>query len=321
MNKNKKIVVPGILTNKKIAVLCGGVSQERGISLKTGNAIYKSIKSLGLKVTKIDIKNDAIRKLSARKIDIAFIALHGEYGEDGVMQGLLELAGIPYTGSGVLSSALAMDKIFTKKIFVYHNLPVAEYEIVKKDNRKNFLLRLKLPVVVKPSKQGSSIGVSIVRETKALKRAIDVAFKYSEEILIEKYIRGRELSVGILDRMALPVVEIIPAGTRGFYDLKAKYDEGGSIHVIPAGISKIQYKKAQELALTTHNIFGCKGVTRTDMILNKSGKLYVLEINTIPGMTMTSLVPEAAEAAGISFSQLVLKILASALKSENSKKK
>ncbi len=319
MKRKNKTTIPKILKGKSIGVLCGGTSRERSISLKTGNAIYKAIKSLGLKVAKIDVKKNVTRKLSRSNLDLAFIALHGEHGEDGVMQGMLELAGIPYTGSGVLSSALAMNKIFTKKILSYHKISIPDYEIMDKSINKFTLKKLKLPVVVKPSKQGSSIGVAIARNRAELKHAISGAFKLSNEIIIEKYIEGRELSVGVLDGKPLPVVEIIPSGTREFYDLKAKYETGGSIHIIPAGISSGQYSKSQELALSAHNILGCRGVTRTDMILTGSGKLWVLELNTIPGMTMTSLVPEAAEAAGISFQQLVIKILVSALKSENTK--
>lgn len=319
----KSINVPALLKGKKIGILCGGISAERSISLKTGDAIYKALKALGLKAVKIIVGKDIVRKIYGYKIDIAFVALHGEYGEDGTIQGLLELCGIPYTGSGVLASALSIDKVFTKKIYESNKLAVPAYEVLNKNSKSKTLRKLKFPVVVKPSRQGSSIGVSIAKNNRELKNSINNALKFGDEIIIEKYIKGRELSVGVLGSLrshgsfnsfALPVIEIIPGRSGNFYDQKAKYDKGGSKHIIPAGISAELYRKACGLAVASHNAFGCSGVSRTDMILEASGRIYLLEINTIPGMTATSLVPEAAACIGISFKQLVIRILLSAYK-------
>ena len=308
---NDKIKVPGILKGKRIAVICGGVSQERNISLKSGGAVYEAIKSVGLKAEKIDAKRNLVKKLSGGRYDLAFIALHGRMGEDGTVQGLLELLGIPYTGSGVMASSIAIDKPVTKKVLAFHGINTPGFEVYEKGSRKNPGIRF--PLVVKPAREGSSIGVSIVKNMPGFRLALNRALKYDHRVLVESYIKGRELSVGVIDSEPLPVIEIIPASTRKFYDLDAKYAKGGSVHVVPAGISKKQYELAQELAVKTHKAIGCSGATRTDMILARTGKIFVLEINTIPGMTKTSLIPDAAAAVGVSFAEVVLKILVSAL--------
>ncbi len=301
------------LRTKKIGVLCGGISQEREISLKTGEAIYKALVFLGLNASKLDVDRDIASRLAGEGIDLAFIALHGKMGEDGTIQGLLEMMGIPYTGSGVLASALALDKVYTKKVFSYHNLPMAKYKVLEKkvETPGDILGEMDYPVIIKPAREGSTIGVSIVREANGLDGAISLAFGYGDKIIIEEYIEGKEITVGILGNEPLPVIEIIPKTT--FYDYRAKYEPGMSEHIVPAKLPRQQYELAQSLALSAHCALGCEGATRVDMVIDEKGKIYLLEINTIPGMTETSLLPEAAAVAGIDFKQLVVKILSYAL--------
>jgi len=301
------------LKAKKIGVLCGGSSQEREISLKTGDAVYRAMVSLGLNACKFDVDKDIAAKLVKEKINLAFLGLHGKLGEDGTIQGLLEIMGVPYTGSGVLASALALDKSYTKKVFSYHNLPMAKYKVLEKrvESPGDILGELKCPVIVKPAREGSTIGVTIVREPDGLDSAINLAFSYGDKILIEEYIEGREITVGILGDEALPVIEIV--SKTAFYDYRAKYEPGMSKHIVPAELPREQYQLAQSLALSAHRALGCKGATRVDMVMDREGKIYLLEVNTIPGMTETSLLPEAAAVAGIDFKQLVVKILSYAL--------
>lgn len=301
------------LKTKKIGVLCGGSSQEREISLKTGDAVYKALAFLGLNVSKLDVDRDIALRLAKERIDLAFIALHGKLGEDGTIQGLLEMMGIPYTGSGVLASALALDKVYTKKVFSYHNLPMAKYKVLEKrvETPGDILGELDYPVIVKPAREGSTIGVSIVQESNGLDSAINIAFGYGDKILIEEYIQGKEITVGVLGDEPLPVIEIVPKTT--FYDYRAKYEPGMSKHIVPAKLPREQYELAQSLALSAHRALGCRGATRVDMVMDGEGKIYLLEINTIPGMTETSLLPEAAAVVGMDFKQLVVKILSYAL--------
>jgi len=298
---------------KKIGVLCGGSSQEREVSLRTGDAVYKALVFLGLNVSKLDVDRDIALRLAKERIDLAFIALHGKLGEDGTIQGLLEIMGIPYTGSGVLASALALDKVYTKEVFSYHNLPMAKYKVLEKRVKTagNILKELDYPVVVKPAREGSTIGVTAVREPSGLDSAINLAFGYGNKILIEEYIEGREITVGILGDEPLPVIEIV--SKTAFYDYQAKYEPGMSKHIVPAKLRREQYELAQSLALSAHSALGCRGATRVDMVMDGEGKIYLLEVNTIPGMTETSLLPEAAVVAGIDFKQLVVKILSYAL--------
>jgi len=301
------------LKTRKIGVLCGGSSHEREVSLKTGDAVYKALVSLGLNVSKLDVDRDIALRLTKEKINLAFIALHGKLGEDGTIQGLLEIMGIPYTGSGVLASALALDKAYTKEVFYYHNLPMAKYRLLEKkvEASGNILGDLDYPIIVKPAREGSTIGVTIVREPSGLDSAINIAFGYGDKILIEEYIEGREITVGILGDEPLPVIEIV--SKTAFYDYRAKYEPGMSEHIVPAKLPREQYELAQYLALSAHRALGCRGVTRVDMVMDKEGKIYLLEVNTIPGMTETSLLPEAAAVAGIDFKELVVKILSYAL--------
>jgi len=299
------------LKNKKIAVLCGGTSSEREISLISGKAVYKAIKKLGLNVVLIDVNKNIAEKLKKEKIDIAYITLHGTPGEDGTIQGMLELMGIAYTGCGVFSSSATIDKIVSKKIFEYANIPTAKWAVIEK--LKPFK-EIEFPVVVKPASQGSAIGISIVKNKKEFEKAVKLAFAYDTKVLVEKYIKGVEVTAGVLNGKPLPVIEIVPKGK--FYDFKSKYTVGQSTHIIPARLPEKILKKIQNIALKVYNEFMCNGTCRVDMIVDKQNNIYVLEVNTLPGMTETSLFPDAAKAAGISFENLVLEILRSALKNE-----
>lgn len=301
------------LMNKKIGVLMGGMSSEREISLKTGTHIYNTLKDAGYNAVAIDVGKDIARRLEEEKIDVAFIALHGKYGEDGTVQGLLELIGIPYTGSGVLGSALSMDKAASKEIFERHQISTPVYEVItKKDYEAGYTVMLDLPVVVKPVAGGSTIGVSIVNRADELEGAIEGALKYDDRVLIEKFVDGMLLTVGVLGDTALPVIEICPK--KGFYDYESKYTAGMTEYFVPARISKKKLEECQRIALKCHRVIRCKGVTRTDMIMDIAQNIFVLEINTIPGMTETSLIPIAAKGIGMEFKDLVLKILEEAVK-------
>lgn len=297
-----------------IGVICGGISSEREISLKTGEGIYNALVNNGYNAKLIDFKGDNISVFS--DIDIAFLALHGKYGEDGSVQGILELFKIPYTGSGILASSLAIDKIFSKKFFVFEKIPTPEYiEINSVSNMdinkiKNEIKKdIGYPLVVKPSREGSTIGITIVENENEFESAVNFARIYDNRILIEKFISGRLLTVSIIgDKpIALPIIEIKPKS--GFYDFKSKYTVGLTEYIIPACLDDETESKVKELSLKAHNNLGCYGVSRVDLILDKNMVPYVLEINTMPGMTETSLVPKAAAAVGISFEKLVEIIL------------
>jgi D-alanine-D-alanine ligase len=292
------------LKDKNIGVLMGGTSSEREISLKTGRSIYKALREEGYKAVAIDVGKNIVADLKKHKINLAFNALHGPLGEDGSIQGLLEVLGIPYTSSGVLASALAMDKVKTKEIFKAYKIPTPPWQVVKKGQKTNIH---KFPVVVKPVRQGSAFGVSIVEKPSQLHRALLQSFRYDDLAVIERYISGIELTVGVLNNLPLPVIRIVPQNR--FYDFESKYAPGGSQHIIPAGIPAGLEKKARLLGLAAHQTLGCRGATRVDMILDRQDRLYVLEVNTIPGMTETSLLPDAAKAVGYSFNALVLAIL------------
>jgi D-alanine-D-alanine ligase len=306
------------ITKKKkeitIGVICGGISSEREISLKTGEGIYNALINNGYNAKYIDFKGDNISVFN--EIDIAFLALHGKYGEDGSVQGILELFKIPYTGSGILASSLAIDKIFSKKIFVFENIPTPEYiELSSISNLdinkiKNEIKKaIGYPLVVKPSREGSTIGITIVENENELESAINFARIYDSRILIEKFIFGRLLTVSIIgDKpIALPVIEIKPKS--GFYDFKSKYTVGLTEYIVPVSLDNETELKIKELSLKAHNSLGCYGISRVDLILDENKVPYVLEINTMPGMTETSLVPKAAAAAGINFEKLVEIIL------------
>jgi len=258
------------------------------------------------------VGRDLAARLDEEKIEIAFVCLHGRYGEDGAVQGLLELAGIPYTGSGVLASALAMDKIFAKKIFAASGLTITPYVVFKKGGAApdESLLPFDLPVVVKPSREGSSVGVSIVKRPEEFKPAVESAFSYDREILVEKYVKGREIQVGILADKGIGAIEIVPENE--FYDFEAKYTDGMATHIMPAPLPQDQYAELLRLGELAHAALGCSGYSRVDFIVTGAKEAYLLEVNTLPGMTALSLLPEIALHSGLGFEELVERILNSA---------
>jgi D-alanine-D-alanine ligase len=298
-----------------VALLSGGVSSEREVSLHSGDQVYEALDKKKYHVLRYDPKTDLPRLVNdASRIDVALIILHGPYGEDGTVQGLLELLNIPYQGSGVLGSALAMNKLATKKLYEKAGLPVPLYKIQAPDEELDVDTCVKqfgLPLVVKPVEGGSSVGMSIVRSAEDLKGALNHAFSFDDTGLIEAYIDGMELTAGVIGNKeleALPIIEIIPDDAHEFFDYEAKYTAGITQEICPARIDDELTLKAQSYAKIAHQALFCKGYSRTDMIL-KGRDIYVLETNTIPGMTATSLLPQAAQKAGINFSQLLDKLL------------
>jgi D-alanine-D-alanine ligase len=295
---------------KKIGVMMGGLSREREISLRTGKAILRALTEKGYQALAIDVSQDIAEALIKEKIDIAFIALHGRFGEDGTIQGMLELMRIPYTGSGVLASALALHKIMAKKFFLCENIPTPTYEVfLRNEIEKNppQTASLPLPLVVKPAREGSTIGVSVVRRGEELVPALKEAGKYDEEILVEEFMEGKEITVGILEDIPLPIIEIAPKS--GFYDYHSKYTKGETEYIIPARIPREKYLYAQEVSLKAFQALGCSGCARVDLMTDEDGNPFVIDVNTMPGMTETSLIPKAAGYAGISFEDLVERIL------------
>lgn len=302
------------IKDMKIGVLMGGMSSEREISLITGGAVFSVLKENGYNAASIDVGRDLPQRIMAEGIDVAFIALHGKYGEDGTVQGLLDLMGIPYTGSSLLGSAMAMDKIISKEIYRAHNLPTPDYVALRMTEigKGNIPSLGKFPVVVKPANGGSTIGITIVEGESGLRPAVEEAAKWDDNILIEEFIEGTLLTAGVLGDEALPVIEIAPKS--GFYDYESKYTKGATEYILPARLTDKDEEECRRLAIASHKALRCGGATRTDMILDKGGRIYILETNTIPGMTGTSLLPMAAKAAGYSFIQLVVKILEGTLK-------
>lgn len=332
----------------RVAVMMGGFSSERGVSLSTGKQILEALdksryETIGVDAalipgtrrqclqgseTEVKAVTDAgtalnaanklasmqeiAREKSGMRPDVVFLALHGRFGEDGTVQGFLDLLGIPYTGSGVLASALAMDKSMAKKVLAIDGVPVPpsiDFCCVNGNWDEaavaSEVAKIGYPVMVKPSRQGSTIGMTKVISPDELNNAINQALRYDNLIVIEKFIEGTELTVGVLgnnEPFALPVVEIVPA--KGFYDYEAKYTPGATEEIVPARIGADDAKRASELAVMAHKALGCRGVSRTDFILNSEG-IYALEVNTIPGMTPTSLLPQAAVSAGIPFAKLL----------------
>jgi D-alanine-D-alanine ligase len=295
------------MNKQKVTVLMGGVSAERDVSLDSGKACAKALSEIGFDVTSLDAKDDFIEKLIKSKPDKIFNALHGRFGEDGSIQGLLEHLKIPYTHSGVLSSAIAMDKLTSKKIFKEANISSPEYQVIKTvEDFQNS--KIAYPCVVKPNNEGSSVGVYIFNEPKKSNEdTIVTLLKKYNFLILEKYIPGREIQVAVMGSKALGGIEIVP--TRSFYDYEAKYSANAKTkHMIPVKINEADYKKILDMALQAHNILGCRGVTRSDFRYNESdkvNKIFILEVNTQPGMTSLSLVPEIANYYGISFNELV----------------
>ena len=293
---------------KKIAVLMGGPGSEREVSLATGRGVAKALRSLGAEVVEIDVRDETFQLPG--EIDLAFITIHGTFGEDGQIQKILERRGIAYTGDGVSASEIAFDKIRTKQKFQEHKITTPPWEVIHPGQRPT----IPLPIVVKTPRQGSTVGVVIVKNENELESAIGEASKYDRELLIEKFVSGRELTTGILGDQALPILEIIPKG--GFYDFNNKYPflnpqaGGGAEHVCPANIDAGKTKEIQQLALRAFRAAGLQVYARVDVILSDGGEPFVLEVNNIPGMTETSLLPEAAAAAGIAYPDLCARIIA-----------
>ncbi|MCH7956019.1 MAG: D-alanine--D-alanine ligase [Proteobacteria bacterium] len=289
--------------SRHVAVLMGGWSAEREVSLVSGAAVAKALKKTGYRVTPIDVQRDMgslMTRLYPRP-DAVFNALHGRYGEDGCVQGLLNILDIPYTHSGLLASALAMDKPMAKCLFAAAGIPVAEHKIVRRDDavRGDVMAR---PYVVKPLNEGSSVGVTIVLEDEDTPPFTDANWPFGEEVMVERFVPGKELTVAVMGDKALAVTEITT--DRGFYDYDAKYAEGGSAHLVPAPLEPAVYDEVMRLSALAHEALGCRGVSRAD--LRYDGEtVYLLEINTQPGMTHTSLVPEQAAHVGLSFEELV----------------
>ncbi|WP_321370108.1 D-alanine--D-alanine ligase [uncultured Desulfuromusa sp.] len=296
------------MKTKKIGVLLGGLSAEREVSLKTGNASLRALQQLGYDAVAIDVKTTLSQQLLEAGIEVAFIALHGRFGEDGRVQGLLELMHIPYTGSGVMSSSMAIDKVMTKQLLCYHQLPTPRFDFMGPgDSARDLALRCKhLPLVVKPSREGSTIGITIAKNHDDLVSGIHKAAALDGTVLVEEYIEGVELTVSVLNGEVCPVIQIVPKS--GFYDYQSKYTTGATEYLIPAPIAADTYKQVQEAALRACDVLGCRGAARVDFMCREKD-FYCIEVNTIPGMTETSLLPQAAKAAGIDFPQLVEMIL------------
>jgi len=298
-----------------VALLSGGISSEREVSLNSGDQVFESLDKEKYDVIRYDPKRDLDRLVTdASKIDVALIILHGLYGEDGTVQGLLELLDIPYQGSGVLGSAIAMNKLVSKQLYQQFGIPVPPYMVARQGDAidtETCSHRVGLPLVIKPSEGGSSVGISVVRSKGALKSALDKAFEQDETVIIEAYIKGIELTGGVIgnsDLQALPIIEIIPDEAHEFFDYEAKYTAGVTQEICPARIDDLLATKAQTYAKMAHEALSCKGYSRTDMIL-KDKDIFVLETNTIPGMTPTSLLPQAAAAAGLNFSRLLDRLI------------
>ena len=292
----------------KVAVMMGGKSAEREVSLKSGAAVLAALRSSGIDAHSFDPQDKPLEALHAEGYRRVFIALHGRGGEDGTLQGALDLLAIPYTGSGVLASALAMDKWRSKLVWQASGLPVPDYMVL--DGASDFAAveaRLGLPLFVKPSNEGSSIGISKVKQAGGLRAAFELASRYDPCVIAEQYLGGGEFTVGILAGEALPVIRIVPATE--FYDYDAKYLRDDTVYRIPSGLGDQREREMRDLALRAFAVLGGRGWGRMDLMLDAAGRMFCLEANTSPGMTDHSLVPMAARSAGIAFPQLVLKLL------------
>jgi D-alanine-D-alanine ligase len=303
----------GKWTGKKVAVLLGGRSSEREVSLKTGAACAGALRARGYDVTELDADLEIAARLREARIDVAFVALHGRFGEDGCVQGLLESMGIPYTGSGVAASAMGMDKVVSKALFQALGLSVIPYRSFPQEKAEAIRtsdLPFALPCVVKPAGEGSSVGVQIVKDGAQLAAACVEAARYKGDVVVERYVKGTEVNVAVLDGKALGAIEIQPANE--FYDYAAKYTAGTTQYFYPARIPEAHARRVLEAAETAHRGLGCAGVSRVDFIVAGDGTPYILEVNTLPGMTATSLVPKIAKGVGVSFEDLCERILDSA---------
>lgn len=290
----------------RIALLMGGDSSEREISLKSGHAVLKALKSIGYDAKSIDVSHD-LDSLINGDFEAAFIALHGTFGEDGAVQGLLEMLRLPYTGSGILASAATMNKAFAKKMMVSECVPTPEFQLFEDPVKDGVNVSVDYPLIVKPVSGGSTIGVSKVDKEAQLEKAFDDALAYGNDVLVEKFIEGREVTVGIINGAALPVIEVIPK--KGMYDYEAKYTKGMTEYIVPAELDGHMEEMLTDISLRVYGLFGCRGAARVDFMIDPDDGPLVLEINTIPGMTEISLLPMAAAQAGIPFGSLVKKVL------------
>ena len=289
-----------ILKGKKIAVLLGGPGPEREVSLRSGAAVARALRSLGALVQEIDVKDSSLSL--PKSIDLAYNMIHGTFGEDGQIQQILERQGIPYTGEGIAGSQLAFDKILSKRAFDEHGVPTGRWHVIASGQKPRF----EVPFVVKSPRQGSSVGVHIIKDFADLDAALEDCFRFGETVIVEEFFSGRELTVGILGDVALPIIEIVPR--EGFYDYQHKYTKGASEYFVPAPIGDEATQAVRYAALAAKRALGLEIYSRVDVILASDGRLNVLEINTIPGMTETSLLPKAAAAAGLDFPTLCERI-------------
>jgi D-alanine-D-alanine ligase len=305
----------------RVALLKGGRSLERQGSLRSGARVQDALERLGHEVVPIDVGLDLVRRLNHADFDVAFVALHGGEGEDGTVQELLEIAGLPYTGSGVLACVRARDKVLTKHLLIEDGVPTPEFfsfsqtafaELGAGEALPAMEERLEFPIVVKPANGGSALGIRFARTAADVPGALVSAFSYDSKVLLERHVAGRDLAISVLDGEPLPVVEAIPRDD-DFYDFEARYEIGRTDFTCPADLPEGTDERARELALRTYGLLGCAGFARIDLMLDETGDLWVLEANTVPGLTDTSLLPQAAEAAGIGFDELVGRILELAL--------
>lgn len=299
-----------------VALLAGGRSGEREVSLKGAAGVEQALDPDRFEIRRYDPATDLARLAAdAQGIDVAFILLHGRFGEDGTVQGFLDLLGIPYQGAGVLGSAMAMDKHVAKSLYRLHGLPVADWDLVQPGDDLDYeevAGRLGLPLVVKPVREGSSLGMSIAHTVQELEAGVDLAFRHDSRVMVEAFVRGREITSGVIgneELSALPLVEIIPGKEFAFFDYTAKYQPGASTEICPAPVSDDVTRQIQEYGLAAHRALELRGYSRTDMIMAEDGAIYLLETNTIPGMTPTSLLPQAAAAYGLDFSALLERLL------------
>ena len=298
------------MKKKRIGVLLGGMSAEREVSLISGRAILKALVDLGYDAVPVEADENLAQSLREEKIEAAFIGLHGSLGEDGSVQGLLEMMRIPYTGSGILASALAMNKAVSRQIFQQNGLPVPRSVFLGEQpegGMEGLKIPFPLPIVIKPCQEGSSVGVTIVSDPRDVRPAAENAFGFGGGILVEEFIKAREIQVGILDEVALGAIEIVPKVE--FYSYEAKYTDGLAEHLFPAPLPRMEYQKALDLGVRAHRLLGCEGGTRVDLLYREPGEFFVLEVNTLPGMTPLSLLPEIAKGVGILFPDLVERIL------------
>jgi D-alanine-D-alanine ligase len=290
---------------KTVAVLLGGFSAEREISLLTGTAVYQALRERGYAVTPVELDRDGAWISQVRRTDVVFVALHGKFGEDGAVQGVLELLGVPYTGSGVAASALAMQKPLAKRIWQTHGLPTPPWQVI--EQKASCLPALSYPVVVKPSAEGSSVGVTIVHSPEAVAAALATAFRYDQQVLVESYIAGREVTVGILHDHALGTMEVIAKGEFHSYDVK--YTAGLEEFLVPAQLPPLVSERVLSVALAAHRTLGCSGYSRVDTRVNSEGEVFLLEVNSLPGLTALSYLPRIAAHAGLNYGDLIEAIL------------